>query len=575
VATAADSPVVGAGDGQHLWMLQPHPSDPTITVLHRHHNDEPNELTKVTSLNGRVGQHAVAAVDGRLWLAYTGTRTLQSITATRNQSTGLWGFAKTNQPPLPPAAVLRGLTAGDVGPWILMCIEIPDSPGTANPDDTQSDTPTRSSIQPGEELDVVLKLPPGTHSDTAAAAKTKQSTATPKPQSATMPLPHDRLLALQQGKWRPVELPQDWPHNEPAWLVMLHPGDLVPVLIARSPAPAQDELWIYRRKQDAWDKQTHSLGRQAAIGTVAIDNQLILAQRPVDGRDIRINLTLLRSQSSAALGRLSLALSPDTPYALAAVDTSIALIAKQPDQPAADDAKKKKYTPTYTWTAMNLLGKVTHPPARLAVAERAPLAQAARYLLIISVMVMATLMMLVFWRRDPRANLVHLPPTLILGDFARRAAAGLIDLLPAVLPTLILFDIGPMQLWQRWPGAQGPDADLQNILPGIMVIAIFLTHCTITETFTARTVGKAITGLRVVTLTGQRPTAGQLLSRNVLKTLDLIAWLLLLLPLIGPYRQRLGDMVARTVVVMDAPVGDQDSPDDTNDTDDTDDRDEP
>ena len=42
--------------------------------------------------------------------------------------------------------------------------------------------------------------------------------------------------------------------------------------------------------------------------------------------------------------------------------------------------------------------------------------------------------------------------------------------------------------------------------------------------------------------------------RGVLKTFDLIAYPLLILMIISPYRQRLGDMVAQTVVVAKAPI---------------------
>ena len=47
---------------------------------------------------------------------------------------------------------------------------------------------------------------------------------------------------------------------------------------------------------------------------------------------------------------------------------------------------------------------------------------------------------------------------------------------------------------------------------------------------------------------------GQIVIRGVLKTFDLIAYPLLILMIISPYRQRLGDMVAQTVVVAKAPL---------------------
>ncbi len=100
---------------------------------------------------------------------------------------------------------------------------------------------------------------------------------------------------------------------------------------------------------------------------------------------------------------------------------------------------------------------------------------------------------------------------------------------------------------------------------GAVVIAVFVTHTTLTELVLARTLGKAIVGLRTTTLTGTRPKAWQLLVRGLLKSLDLLpgAWLLLLLPVNAPHRQRLGDLVGRTVVVTDVPPESEDGQDES------------
>jgi uncharacterized RDD family membrane protein YckC len=55
---------------------------------------------------------------------------------------------------------------------------------------------------------------------------------------------------------------------------------------------------------------------------------------------------------------------------------------------------------------------------------------------------------------------------------------------------------------------------------------------------------------------GGRAGWGAILIRNLLKIPDLIALPLLLLPMFTPLRQRLGDMVADTVVLMHAADGD-------------------
>ena len=84
-------------------------------------------------------------------------------------------------------------------------------------------------------------------------------------------------------------------------------------------------------------------------------------------------------------------------------------------------------------------------------------------------------------------------------------------------------------------------------------------------TFTRANSSVPVTGLRTTALDGSRPKRWQLLVRGLLKTLELVmsVWLLLILPVIAPHRQRLGDLVGRTVVVSDAPPaeGDEDETD--------------
>ena len=68
----------------------------------------------------------------------------------------------------------------------------------------------------------------------------------------------------------------------------------------------------------------------------------------------------------------------------------------------------------------------------------------------------------------------------------------------------------------------------------------------------SRTLGKRIMGLKVVHENGGRASPGQLLVRNLLRPIDLMPGLYILgmaLVLMGPRPQRLGDRLARTLVV--------------------------
>ena len=57
-----------------------------------------------------------------------------------------------------------------------------------------------------------------------------------------------------------------------------------------------------------------------------------------------------------------------------------------------------------------------------------------------------------------------------------------------------------------------------------------------------------LVGTRVISLDGSRPSPAAIVTRNLLRPFDVI---LLFVPLLSPLRQRVGDMAAGTIVVMD------------------------
>ena len=76
--------------------------------------------------------------------------------------------------------------------------------------------------------------------------------------------------------------------------------------------------------------------------------------------------------------------------------------------------------------------------------------------------------------------------------------------------------------------------------------------------FSARTLGKTMMGMRIVAVAGQPPHLWQILFRNLLKFVDVGGWFVMLIfPVLSPAHQRLGDVLARTVVVTNAPPADQ------------------
>ena len=90
-------------------------------------------------------------------------------------------------------------------------------------------------------------------------------------------------------------------------------------------------------------------------------------------------------------------------------------------------------------------------------------------------------------------------------------------------------------------------------LVGFMTRGLIILYCCVAEGAFGRTVGKRLMGIEVRTESDSRISWRASVIRNVLRVVDEFPafYLLgLLLILLGPKRQRLGDRLAHTIVVM-------------------------
>jgi uncharacterized RDD family membrane protein YckC len=122
-----------------------------------------------------------------------------------------------------------------------------------------------------------------------------------------------------------------------------------------------------------------------------------------------------------------------------------------------------------------------------------------------------------------------------------RAIAALIDAL-IFIPAYLLV-----------PLAVGSSLGESPLPAALAAVAIPFLYWTLAEGFTGRTLGKAIVGIRVVGQDGLPPGWRAVLVRNVFKygthLVPFAEAVTLLAILWSPQRQRIGDMVAHTVVV--------------------------
>ncbi len=613
VATAQGQGLWATGEGEHWWIVRPEADNISLSVLHRHASDEAGQLRVARKLTGRPARGGVTSFGDRLWLVYD-NKMVQSMRGLpggvgTGRPAGMWEWVTRVEASLPGGVQIESLTADAQGPWALLRLETPEvltrvealmraSSATAQrPSETEAKPGNRDTsigeantqAQPTDASEGVVAP-----ANDAVSVKADAINAASLNVQELMTLPTQRLVRLVRSSWEVVELPAQWTEAQGklagAWVVMTGPGRNEPVLVqwwtlpaAGGNAPDHHLRWFTRQSAGnagqaagsaataaattttataagttAWRMSEYTIKGEAigAMQAIAIDGQLVVGQRINEPAGIAVRLHLLRSEGRVEMGVLRLSeADAGAAWSLLPAGRTAALLAQR-------DAKN------WQWSAMNLRGEVTQAETVLSETMATPWEQYVNQMLLLVVLVVATLMMFIFWRREPMDGQVKLPKEWTVAGFSTRAMAGLVDLGPCVGISFAYYGVDWVSGLHYWPGRSG---GLENILPGAAAIGLYVLHTTLTELFTGRTLGKMIFGLKVVNLQGLPPHVWQVLGRNGLKVLDLIAWPLLILPIISPQRQRLGDMVAKTLVVMPTPPEPPEPPEPSDTSDDSDD----
>lgn len=171
-------------------------------------------------------------------------------------------------------------------------------------------------------------------------------------------------------------------------------------------------------------------------------------------------------------------------------------------------------------------------------------------------------MTVVFWlRRDEVSRPAKLSPGFVPAAVWRRVAATMVDLAPAsVLVWPWVYLATRDEPWAQDPAALREFLDHPErqaaLLPMVVVmLLLYGVWCLVWELLTATTPGKRLFGCRVMTTEGGRPTSRQVILRNVTRVvmfgLGAPGWIVTLMTivLVTRNRQRIGDLLARTVVV--------------------------
>jgi uncharacterized RDD family membrane protein YckC len=540
--------LTSSGDASDLWLLiettqhSDKPADPIATqqmlILHRRLADAPNQLRQVAQLRGRVSPAAAACSAGRLWLVFDDLA-VRALDAERHDprrpELARLDPASVNKARLPDSVELLALAANRHGPWAL--VRVMTRAALRAIDDDQS--------KPGahaERLD-----------EPAAVSDADQTTA------AYVPL--DRLLRLDRDHWVRVDLPTAWPVLGQHWLVFDGPDEPGPLLMTLG---GNGALSVHSRPNQTWDAQTYSIGATdaAKLQPLVVSGQLVIG-RLLDTQDeLTASIAVLRGGQVIDLGVLSVPGVAGQPWTLVPSGAAVALVVGSGS--FEDGATDSDHPEAAQWAQMDLSGSVPAPATALTI-DRSALGYNPGQALVVSVLAVSMLLMLSLWRRDPQLARLALPKGVALAPLHRRALAAAIDLAPcmAVVAAVFRVDTDQMMISPAVVNAHWID-----MLPALVVIGLNVTHTALTEMFTGRSLGKWVCQMRVVSLDGKPPDVWQALGRNLMRSFDLIAWYILpIMMVLGPYRQRLGDMAARTLVVTDLPAPTPEADDKSNEQD--------
>jgi len=177
--------------------------------------------------------------------------------------------------------------------------------------------------------------------------------------------------------------------------------------------------------------------------------------------------------------------------------------------------------------------------------------------------VLMVVIVLVFRRRhETMMARTVLPEQVVVANFPKRLAGAIIDMLPAVILVTWLWHKPLMEFYDDVYAALAAGArwqDLPTPQPLVWADAVFrllyTAYCMAFELLWTKTPGKRLMGCTVISESLDRPSRLQIVGRNLTRPLEVEPTLLFFLAIIflTPFRQRIGDLLARTVVIEGEP----------------------
>ena len=539
-----DTPIRAAGDGKAVWVLQPlrfkGDSDNTFILLQHPANQKQAGVDLWQPMTIRTVRRVVGTARGLAVLG-DGNPALQPGAYVLLQGNLPLAFSLTEKrelPILPRNLAPVSLAGSAQGLWALTH----GKPG--------------ASTNPAPPATAPETAPASAPATTAAAT---QATPRTEPAASTRPQPGElwTVQSLTQDGWHALPAlglvgTAGAPGPDDHALLVAAPDRLIVAWIA-SDATALVTRQLDLKSPAAWSPPhvtTLNDALPALFGLTVSGQPWLFYATPAVGSGFALQGGVLDPDGAIArpatldIGQATGGLDPQRDVAVAAESNSLLVVLQH------HDAERSLYSLLFSPAGQRLAG----PSPVKASAGTLPDAQLIQNL---GLILLAALLVTAMWMRQRRPVIVRMPRGLRIAMLWQRVLAGLIDLIIPVVAVAAAFGISDIDrfrtLFQAWFYSSSQPEQLFKYPALLWILGGYVGLALVSELATGRTLGKALLGLRVVGLDGQRATPGSILMRNVVRIPELLLPLLLLFILLSTLRQRIGDVLARTLVVEKSP----------------------
>jgi uncharacterized RDD family membrane protein YckC len=192
--------------------------------------------------------------------------------------------------------------------------------------------------------------------------------------------------------------------------------------------------------------------------------------------------------------------------------------------------------------AFSKIGQMRGSPTELSSPIKPPEENELGWLSMMAMALLAIMVVNSMRRRDPLTSEEIEDAGLRIAPHGQRLLAAVIDALPVIVTFTYLY-----------ANYEVDELLETKQLEAYLSVLAYLLHTLIFELIFGWSIGKKLADLRVVMADGAKPTAKALLIRNLLRVVDLALPLAMLLVVISPLHQRVGDVAAETIVVTGQP----------------------